>query len=93
MSWARGIRDDGKEAGYDIDDVCGHPECQEEIDRGISFTCGGVEYLHSGYGCGEWFCPNHLEFGTHGFLCYTCIQAEEDIEDWLHEEDQFGEEE
>lgn len=89
MSWARGIREDGKEAGYDIPDVCGIDECGVSIDRGISYTCGGTLYFHEGYGCGEWFCSAHLYLGDQlAFLCPTCSQAEDDLGQWIEDEDE-----
>ena len=86
MGWSSGMRSDGKEAGYGIPDTCGHEGCSKEINRGISYTCGGIEYLSNFYGCGEWFCESHLYFGTKTFICAACIQAEDDISDWLEEE-------
>jgi hypothetical protein len=52
MGYAQYNFDDGFGArGYAVDDVCNHPECDEEIDRGMAYLC---------YGCTKYFCPKHL---------------------------------
>ena len=49
--------------GYGVPTICEHPDCNEEIDRGMSFACGGEPF--SEYGCDRYFCGNHLVL--HGF--------------------------
>lgn len=60
------------EAGYLIEDICHDPECEEKIDRGLSFLCGqfpgGDEY-----GCGWYFCDSHL--------FYNCEPAFQELAD------------
>ena len=46
--------------GYGVPAVCEYPTCNEEIDRGISFACGGEPF--SEYGCDRYFCEKHLEY-------------------------------
>lgn len=43
--------------GYGVPAVCEHPGCDEEIDRGMSFACGGEPF--SEYGCDRYFCGKH----------------------------------
>ncbi len=43
--------------GYGVPAVCEHPKCNEEIDRGISYACGGEPF--SEYGCDRYFCGEH----------------------------------
>ena len=43
--------------GYGVPSLCEHPECNKEIDRGISFACGGEPF--SEHGCDRYFCENH----------------------------------
>ena len=43
--------------GYGVPTTCEHPKCKEEIDRGISFACGGEPF--SEYGCDRYFCSEH----------------------------------
>lgn len=43
--------------GYGVPAVCEHPDCKEEIDRGISYACG--EEPFSEFGCDRYFCEKH----------------------------------
>lgn len=46
--------------GYGVPAVCEHPKCNEEIDRGMSFACGGEPF--SELGCDRYFCGKHREW-------------------------------
>jgi hypothetical protein len=73
MGWMYGVDRDGKEIGYGVEDVCNHPECDEEIDRGLDYRCGGMESLSDPEaGCGGFFCGKH----RHGFFskCAACLK-------------------
>ena len=71
MGWGNG-EVDGKEVGYNVEDVCNHPGCTEEIDRGIAYACGG--YHGSGEdACDGYFCFDHLLIGIDGVQrCFEC---------------------
>jgi len=69
MSWAYGVNENGREIGYSVPDTCNHKSCKRKIDRGLSYRCGGVAGLHREYGCGDFFCWNHLYLDN---LCPTC---------------------
>jgi hypothetical protein len=45
--------------GYGVPSICDHPDCDEEIDRGMSYCCGNDP--RSEYGCHQYFCPKHLQ--------------------------------
>lgn len=65
-------------AGYDVDDVCHEDGCSAEIDRGLGYLCGNMPGAPDEFGCGKWFCEEHLymppaEVGCHNGLCNTCI--------------------
>lgn len=45
-------------AGYGVPAYCEHPQCNKEIDRGVSFACGDEPF--SEYGCDRYFCSEHL---------------------------------
>ena len=45
--------------GYGVPSFCEHPSCNEEIDRGMAFACGGEPF--SEYGCDRYFCGKHRE--------------------------------
>lgn len=70
-------------AGYDVEDHCHEPVCETVIDRGLAYLCGGTPGSPDEYGCGQWFCGEHL-LGTPtgvsimgGGLCRSCQTAYE----------------
>lgn len=46
--------------GYGVPAICEYPDCTEEIDRGISYACGGEPF--SDKGCDRYFCGKHKSF-------------------------------
>ena len=46
--------------GYGVPAICEYPDCNEEIDRGMSFACGGEPF--SEIGCDRYFCSKHRKF-------------------------------
>jgi hypothetical protein len=46
--------------GYGVPTICEYPSCNEEIDRGISYACGGEPF--SEHGCDRYFCGKHLTY-------------------------------
>lgn len=70
MGWAVGYDDHWKrDIGYGVPAYCDFPSCEEKIDRGLSYVCGGEPYGGEG-GCGLYFCGEHL----YGYpaLCERC---------------------
>ena len=72
MSWSNGEDENGKEVGYGVSDVCNHDKCEKNIDRGLSYRCGGIKGLHEDYGCGNFFCGDHLHLWCPDQLCGEC---------------------
>lgn len=79
MGWSDcGVDSTGRPIGYAYDAVCDHPECSKEIDRGLSYACGGMHGEDSPNGsCELYFCWNHLipcedEDGKLVFVCKRC---------------------
>jgi hypothetical protein len=73
MGWAVGYDDNWKrDIGYGVPSICDHPDCKNEIHRGLSYVCGGEPYGGE-EGCGLYFCSNHLSY-CKGFvqLCERC---------------------
>lgn len=73
MGWSIGFDDKWqRDIGYGVPAYCDHPECNEEIDRGLSYVCGGEPYGGE-TGCGLYFCEKHLFFGEENFQCERCL--------------------
>lgn len=75
MGWSYGTNAAGREVGYAVDAECDHPDCHEEIDRGLAYCCGG---MHDGgeHGCGGYFCSAHLAMtGPSCFMCDACCDV------------------
>jgi hypothetical protein len=85
MGWGNcGHDKDGRPIGYLFKAKCDEPGCNEDIDRGLSFVCGG---MHGGdtYGCGKYFCYTHLHFWSIKgcdeivSLCSECLKINTEI--------------
>lgn len=63
MGWGYGIhrsdRFGEREIGYTVEAECDYTGCTKKIDRGLAYRCGGQD-LSSPYGCGDFFCYDHL---------------------------------
>lgn len=88
MSWSIGWDSHwNRDIGYGVPAYCDHPQCNEEIDRGLAFVCGGEPY-GGGIGCGLYFCEKHHSF--HPSLCERCENKQEpfspkpDHPEWTH---------
>lgn len=46
----------GRDQGYGVPAICDHPDCAEEIDRGMGYACGGDPTEN----CGLFFCSKHI---------------------------------
>ena len=79
--WAMGWADCGTDAngrvmGYAWTALCDEKDCDEVIDRGLGYCCGGMHegvtvFDHDGKRsfttCGGYYCPNHLRTSLVGF--------------------------
>jgi hypothetical protein len=64
MGWAYcGKDEDGRDIGYSVEAKCDEPGCDADIDRGLSYVCGGM-HGGDGVGCGKYFCGKHLFYGS-----------------------------
>lgn len=45
--------------GYGVPSYCEHPDCNEEIDRGMAFACGGAPDAEGS--CNRYFCEKHRQ--------------------------------
>jgi hypothetical protein len=65
---------DGTQVGYGVESVCHHPDCEDQIDKGLGYVCGG---MHEGgdHGCGNYYCQDHLNLCYPEQLCKDCAEA------------------
>lgn len=62
MSWSIGFDSNwNRDIGYGVPAYCDHPGCKKQIDRGLSYVCGGDAYGGE-HGCGLFFCSEHLNY-------------------------------
>jgi hypothetical protein len=80
-----------REIGYGVPAICDYPGCNERIDRGLSYVCGGQPYGGE-TGCGLYFCIEHLYCSQGpGNICIRCLDKQEpfipkpDTKEWLEE--------
>ena len=50
-----------RDVGYGVPAKCDHPDCDKEIDRGLSYVCG-ADFYGGEHGCGLHFCSDHLGY-------------------------------
>ena len=79
MSWAIGYDTSwNRDIGYGVPAYCDFPGCGKEIDRGLSYVCGGEPYGGE-YGCGLYFCAEHLYYAgkrrEYKQLCPRCLKS------------------
>lgn len=73
MGWSIGYDEDWqREIGYGVPAYCDHPGCNEEINRGLSYVCGGQPYGGE-HGCGLYFCGKHLQYHNGHQACERCV--------------------
>lgn len=69
MGWGIGYCEKTKrDVGYGVPGSCDHPDCDQEINRGLSYVCGGNPF-GGDRGCGLYFCLDHLSLDL---LCDRC---------------------
>lgn len=75
MSWAVGFDSMWqRDIGYGVPAFCDHPDCDEEIDRGLGYVCGAEPYGGE-KGCGLFFCGRH-QFGWQQ-QCERCLAGKQ----------------
>jgi hypothetical protein len=90
MGWSIGYDDKWqRDIGYGVPALCDHPGCTEEIDRGLSYVCGGEPY-GGDRGCGLYFCEKHRLMSERlPMLCERCkarrkpFAAKPDHPEWI----------
>jgi hypothetical protein len=60
MGWAIGFDERWqRDIGYGVPALCDAPNCNKQIDRGLSYVCGSEPYGGE-HGCGLYFCGDHM---------------------------------
>lgn len=88
MGWSIGFDSNwNRDIGYGVPAVCDHPKCNEAIDRGLGYVCGGDPYGGE-HGCGLFFCGQHLYMGKRQ-RCKRCstykpaYKPKPDVAEWM----------
>lgn len=96
MGWSLGYDSRwDRDIGYGVTAYCDHPGCMMEIDRGLSYVCGGGHPYGGASGCGLYFCGNHLFYhsfrnGERGLYCRRCCSHKQPYKpkpehpDWIN---------
>jgi len=92
MGWSIGFDTRwNRDIGYGVPATCDFPRCEEKIDRGLGYVCGGDPYGGE-HGCGLFFCGEHLTYGRKDMipLCNRCLRyrapykhLSPDVPEWL----------
>lgn len=81
MGWAVGYdHTHHRDIGYGVPAICDHPDCNEKIDRGLSYVCGSDAYGGE-HGCGLFFCETHrhlIEVKGESEFVSLCDQCKHD---------------
>ena len=91
MGWSIGFDSNwNRDIGYGVPAICDHPECSEEIDRGLSYVCGGEPYGGDDGCCGLFFCYKHLYYKKGVQACERCkknrkpFEPKPDTPEWIN---------
>jgi len=86
-------RTNNRDAGYGVPAFCDAPDCNEKIDRGLSYVCGG-DAFGGEHGCGLHFCSAHLMYAgdkrENAQLCKRCYYGKQpyepkpDCQEWIN---------
>jgi hypothetical protein len=71
------------QAGYTVPTICEEDGCNEQIDRGLAHLCGATPGGDE-YGCGGYYCGQHL-YGGIGPAEGLCKR---DSERWAEQEEE-----
>jgi hypothetical protein len=92
MGWSVGFDSNWhRDIGYGVPAVCDYPGCEEAIDRGLGYVCGGEPYGGE-HGCGLYFCGEHLTYAEdhERQVCERCAGGQQpfdpvpDTAEWLN---------
>jgi hypothetical protein len=93
MGWSNcGTDSKGRPIGYAHEAVCDYDGCNNVIDRGLSYACGGM-HGHNGVDCDGYYCPQHLRTfvehdGHECTVCDTCLAHMQADKDWVEDREE-----
>jgi hypothetical protein len=70
-----------RDIGYGVPAECDHPDCKEQIDRGLAYICGGEPYGGE-LGCGLFFCAAHLFYAEKSPEYAQSPPSAEEMREW-----------
>lgn len=92
MGWANcGVDSYGRPIGYAYEGTCDEPGCEVEINRGLSYACGGM-HGENGVDCERYYCAPHREVAlvaVDGREIWVCRRCRDDLkaQGWIEDED------
>lgn len=96
MGWANcGTDSRGRLIGYAHEATCDHPECDKQIDRGLSYACGDM-HGEADFYCEKYFCEAHRSnlvepawYARHPVsICDACAQELLATGEWCEDEEE-----
>ena len=88
MGWQIGFDEKWqRDVGYGVPAICDHPDCNELIDRGLSYVCGN-DMFGGENGCGLYFCEKHAPGPDQ--ICERCanhlepFKPKPDTAEWIN---------
>lgn len=73
MSWSHcGEDSQGRAIGYAHQAKCDHPDCNNDIDRGLSYACGDMHGATE-IGCEKYFCEDHRSNTVEDHGDFVCV--------------------
>lgn len=93
MSWSHcGTDSNGRPIGYAHAATCDHPGCDIEIDRGLSYACGGM-HGQDEVSCEKYFCPDHLNYMVDSDdhlhnICTDCVALLKADGEWVDDDEE-----
>lgn len=94
MSWANCGNDSmGRPIGYAHPAKCDQEGCEAEIDRGLSYACGGM-HGNTEIACEKYFCEEHLanfvieDEETCVCVCTECAALLKASGEWVEDEEE-----
>jgi hypothetical protein len=68
-----------RKVGRGIPGYCDYPACGKDVTRDLEHVCGSMPFGGS-WGCGLFFCPEHLAPGTDDSVIALCERCAYNLE-------------